>query len=70
MADFKVVGKGVALKRGHYPVPAGSSRIIPEGQSFDVYEGLEKATWFTFEAAPKAAPVKKGKPQVEPDDIA
>lgn len=78
MPDFKVIGKAVALKRGHYPKPEGGSRIIPEGQTFEVFEGLTKSTWFRMLDAPKpvteAAPVK-GKPGPKPrpaaeDDIA
>lgn len=55
MADqLKVVGKAVALKRGHYPDTSGAVRIVPEGATFDLLEGKPtKSLWFKVLPAEK-----------------
>lgn len=69
-ANFKVVGKAVATARGHYPLPTGGSRRIQEGETFDVYEGKTKATWFKLLETPKAAPAKPPAKAEKTDDVA
>lgn len=80
----KVVGQAVALSTGYYPDDGVHCRVIPEGETFNVVEGLEKAAWFRRvdepAPAPKAAKGKKSDADKEreqvkaestpPDDIA
>jgi hypothetical protein len=42
----EVVGKAVALKRGHYFTPAGGYIIVAEGEVFSLLKGLETSRWF------------------------
>lgn len=46
-APRKVVGQAVALKKGEYVRPDGSTYWVQEGDVFDLVEGLEKSRWFT-----------------------
>lgn len=46
-APLKVIGKAVALKRGHYHDVNGAVRVVPEGATFDLLEGKPtKGLWF------------------------
>lgn len=80
----KVVGQAVALSQGYYPDDGVHCRVIPEGETFNVVEGLETARWFKrLDDKPQAkatAPRKKSDADKEreqvkaeatpPDDIA
>ena len=79
----KVVGQAVALSAGYYPDDGVHCRIIAEGETFNVVEGLEKARWFkrtddkpaATEGKRKKSDVDREREQVKaestpPDDIA
>lgn len=82
---YKVVGRAVAIQRGHYPRPDGGSRRIEVGETFDLFEGITKGSWFKaiepgkpaptppVDATPPGQPLKKAKakaPAPTPDDLA
>lgn len=58
----KVVGQAVALSAGYYPDDGVHCRIITEGETFNVVEGLEAARWFKrVDEAPKVERTPKAK---------
>ena len=59
-----IVGKAVALARGHYRQANGVIVRIREGEVFNLVEGFEKATWFKrLPDEPAAAPVVEQAPE-------
>lgn len=47
-AEFKPVGKAVAVAKGHYPDSDGRHMTILPGETFVVFEGMTKGKWFTL----------------------
>ena len=69
--SFKPVGRAVAIAKGHYPTGDGRHAGIAPGQVFTVFEGLDKAKWFTLLPKDAPAPVKVVMPPPgEPDTLA
>ena len=72
MADLKPVGRAVAIAKGHYPTGDGRHASITAGETFTVWEGLDKGKWFTLLPADAPAPAKVAPPPAppEPDTLA
>ena len=71
MADLKPVGRAVAIAKGHYPTGDGRHAVVHPGGAFTVFEGMDKAKWFTLLPANAPAPVKVvAPPPTEPDTLA
>ena len=60
------VGRAVATAKGHYPTGDGRHATIAPGETFTVFEGLDKGKWFTLLPADAPAPVKAEKPTESP----
>lgn len=48
MADLKAIGRAVAIAKGHYPTSDGRHAVVQPGETFTVWEGRDKARWFTL----------------------
>jgi hypothetical protein len=71
-AELKPVGRAVATAKGHYPGADGRHATVLPGETFTVFEGRDKAKWFTLLKAdePAPAPVVAPAPAPEPDTLA
>lgn len=68
---YKPVGRAVAIAKGHYPTADGRHATLTPGETFTVFEGLEKAKWFTLLPADAPVPAKAEAPApVEPNTLA
>ena len=69
---YKPIGRAVAIGRGHYPLRDGRQVSIAPGQTFEIFDGLDKGKWFTvLKGAETPAPVAPPTPApVEPDTLA
>lgn len=71
MADLTPVGRAVAIAKGHYPVADGRHVVLQPGETFTVWEGRDKAKWFTLLPVDAPAPVKVAAPApAEPETLA
>jgi hypothetical protein len=71
-AELKPVGRAVATAKGHYPGADGRHATVLPGDTFTVFEGRDKAKWFTLLKAdePAPAPVAPPAPTPEPNTLA
>jgi hypothetical protein len=71
-AELKPVGRAVATAKGHYPTADGRHATVLPGETFTVFEGLDKARWFTLlkDDAPAPAPVAPPPAPAEPNTLA
>lgn len=68
---YKPVGRAVAIAKGHYPTADGRHATLAPGETFTVFEGMDKGKWFTLLPADTPAPVKVEAPTlVEPNTLA
>lgn len=50
MGALKPIGRATAISRGHYPLADGRHKVMLAGESFTVWQGLDKASWFKLAA--------------------
>lgn len=69
---YKPIGRAVANAKGHYPSADGRHVTVHAGETFTVFEGLDKGKWFTLLPASAPAPVKAEPPAppAEPNTLA
>lgn len=69
---YTPIGRAAAIARGHYPTGDGRSRVVMPGETFVVFEGMDKAKWFTLlkADAPVPAPIAPPPAPAEPDTLA
>ena len=70
-AELKPIGRAVATAKGHYPLPDGRHVTVQAGETFTVFEGLDKAKWFTVleDGAPAPTPAAPEVAPPEPDTL-
>lgn len=68
---YTPIGRAVAIAKGHYPTADGRHASIAAGETFTVWQGLDKGKWFTLLPKDAPAPVKVTPPApAEPDTLA
>ena len=55
---YTPIGRAVAIAKGHYPTADGRHASIAPGETFTVWQGLDKAKWFTLLPPDAPAPAK------------